>query len=186
MEKQNSEDLSWLEEWSGKEVPEKIANLPPEQLHSLRDFVEETYESKIRAVKKAIMANELTLKFIPNFITVQILKSFIEPEMAALIGETLPLPLTLPIIQGLDAEYIAQAGVYLKADVGAEIFLKLDRYKMQKVIERLLTLKPLKVLDILHHIPENKRKNLPLRLNPSQFVGIHLSETRQSVIANWT
>jgi hypothetical protein len=180
-EKQTTEDSIWLEEWSGQEVPDEFLELTPSSQKAIRRFVEEVYESKIKSVKKAIMANELTLKFIPNFITIQILKSFIEPEMAALIGETLPLSLTLPIIKGLDPEYLAESGLYLNAARAAEIFIQLDSYKMKKIFQIILHRKPMKILDIYHHISESKQSLLP-KIDKNIFESIHLTETRKQIL----
>jgi len=186
MEIQKLEDLNWLEEWSGREIPDLVLNLSPEVIDVVRKFIEESYEAKIQVVKKAILANEVTLKFIPNFISIHILKNFIEPEMAALIAETLSLDLTMPIIKGLDVEYISQSMVYLKAEVSAEILLKLENFKIQKILDRILKLNPLKVLDILHHIPETKKKYVSVSLSVDQFQNIHLSETRKKILNEWS
>jgi histidyl-tRNA synthetase len=106
--------------------------------------------------------------------------------MAALIAETLSLDLTMPIIKGLDVEYISQSMVYLKAEVSAEILLKLENFKIQKILDRILKLNPLKVLDILHHIPETKKKYVSVSLSVDQFQNIHLSETRKKILNEWS
>ncbi|MCX7999244.1 MAG: hypothetical protein N3A69_09900 [Leptospiraceae bacterium] len=181
-----SEDLEWLEEWAGGEVPAIFETLPSETIHAIRLFIEKVYENKLELVRKAIRSNEVTLKFIPTFIIVHILKNFIEPEMAAIIAETLSLNLTLPIIKGLDVEYIAQAAIYLRPDFTAQILGKLTPTKANQILNRILELNPLKVLDILSHLPSWMEKSkIQVLLTEDRFQNLHLSPHRKQVLETW-
>lgn len=180
------DDLQWLEEWSGGEVPEIFETLNPQVTHSFREFVEKTYEKKLELVRKAIRSNELTLKFIPNFIIVHILKNFIEPEMAAIIAETLSMDLTLPIIRSLDVEYISQAAIHLKPEFTAQILEKLGVNKSNQILNRILELNPLKALDVLFYYSQRiDRNKISIQLSPQHFENLHLSSHRKHVLETW-
>lgn len=181
------EDLEWLEEWSGGEVPAIFETLSPEALHNIRVFIEKVYENKLELVRKAIRSNEVTLKFIPTFIVVHILKNFIEPEMAAIIAETLSLDLTVPIIKGLDVEYIAQSSVHLRPEFTAKILARLNPNKANQILNRLLELNPIKGLDVLAHISKWMDKSkLQIRIPQEKFANLHLSSFRKEVLESWT
>lgn len=175
------EDRNWLEELTGNDLPDKIAEMSPENLHAVRLFVEDFYDEKMRSIRKALSANELTLKFIPNFILFQIIKKFLDPSVAALVAESISVSLVAPIVSGLEPDYIAETAVFLNAERAAEIFVKLDKRKLNQMLEYLEMKKPMKVLDILHHIPHEKIRQLQIRLNRDMYADHHLSETRQAV-----
>lgn len=180
------EDLQWLEEWAGGEVPELLETLNPEILHAVRTFIEKVYENKLELVRKAIRSNELTLKFIPNFIIIHILKNFIEPEMAAIIAETLSFDLTLPIIKGLDIEYIAQAAVYLKPDFTSQILKKISLSRANQILNRILEIHPLKALDILAHSSSWLDKSkINISISKERFSQMHLSAHRKQILEFW-
>ncbi len=182
MSNQYEDDKNWLEELAGKELPDSIADLPPETLHSLKEFIDEFYEAKMSSVRKAFQANELTLKFMPNFLIYQVIKNFLDPSVAALVAESISVPTIAPIISSLDAEYIANSTIFINAQRASEILLRLDKRKVKPILEILLKKKPLKVLDIMHHISSDKYKTFGLTIDPTIYEGYHLSESRKEVL----
>ncbi|MCB1143063.1 MAG: hypothetical protein KDK54_12525 [Leptospiraceae bacterium] len=179
---QHEEDLVYLEELSGNELPPEINSLPPETLHIVRIFLEDLYETKMKSLRKAILANEITLKFIPNFIIFQIIKNFVDPLMAGMVAESISLSLLVPIIRGLEPDYLAESAKTMNSEKAAEVFLKVDKSKLIKIIDLLAKEKPLKLLDILHHVPKDKLKTYTIRLNPEDFEGFKLSDHRKEIL----
>ena len=175
------EDKNWLEELVGTDLPKEIAEMSPENLHAVRLFVESFYNEKMKSIKKAISANEVTLKFIPNFILFQIIKKFLDPSAAALVAESISVSLITPIVSGLEPDYIAETAVFLNAERASEIFEKLEKRKLNQILEYLEMKKPMKVLDILHHIAPEKIRQLQVRLNRDMYEDHPLSETRKKV-----
>jgi hypothetical protein len=182
MSNQYEDDKNWLEELAGKELPDCVSELPPETLHSLKEFIDEFYEAKMSSVRKAFQANELTLKFMPNFLVYQVIKNFLDPSVAALVAESISVPTIAPIISSLDVEYIANSTIFINSQRAAEILLRLDKRKVKLILESLLKKKPLKVLDIMHHIPVEKYKTFGLKLDETVYQDFHLSDSRKEVL----
>jgi hypothetical protein len=178
---QREQDTIYLEELSGNELPVSINNLSDDTLHQVRLFIEDLYEDKMKSLRKAIMANEITLKFIPNFIVFQIIKNFVDPLMAGMVAESLTLSLLVPIIKGLEPEYLAESAKTMNSEKAAEVLLVVEPKKLQKIIEILETKKPLKLLDILSHVPEKKLIEYKIKLRPNYFEDLHLSDHRKQV-----
>ncbi len=154
--KQYEEDLTYLEELAGGNLPNSITKLSPQTLHDIRLFIEDFYNIKMEAIKKSIQANTVILKYIPNFIIHYVIRSFIDPPVGAMIAESLEPSLFLNIVTGLEPQYIYESVVYLNAERAAFILFRLNKRLSKKVFDLLLENKPLKLLDILYHVEDDK------------------------------
>ncbi|MCB1191442.1 MAG: hypothetical protein H7A23_19565 [Leptospiraceae bacterium] len=150
------EDLVFLEELVGGDIPHSIADLPPETIHEVRLFIEGFYNVKMEAVRKSIQANTVIIKYIPNFIIHYVIRSYIDPPVGAMIAESLEPSLFLNIVAGLEPQYIYESIVYLNAEKAAMILFRLNKRLSTKVFNLLLENKPNKLLDILLHVEDDK------------------------------
>lgn len=177
------DDLNYLEEFSGSEIPKSILNLPPDTIKDIRLFIEKSYESKMMSIRKAMKANNMTLKILPNFIIHSVLKIYVDPPMAGFIAECLEPSLISGILSGLDPEYISEAAISMDSEKCAKIIFYLDKSILAKTLNLILSKKPLKLLDIIGYVPETVLKKKNVSLNTEIFNSFpNLSHHRKTAL----
>ncbi len=163
------EAIVFLEEISGVELPKEIVALPTETLIVVKCFVEELYQKKMNSLRKAMKANELTLKLIPNFIIHTIIKNYIDPSVAAIAGECLDYSLLSGIVNGLEPEYISESALNMNTKRASELLIQLPSHLMPKTIQSIVSKNTLKFLDIVYHIPSDKLEKIQKYIDYSLF-----------------
>lgn len=177
------DDLIFLEELAGSEVPKAISNLPEETLHEIRLFIEGFYNVKMDAIRKSIQANTVIIKYIPNFIIHYVIRSFIDPPVGAMIAESLKPSLFLNIVAGLEPNYVYECVVFLNSERAAMILFRLNRRLADKVFDLLLENKPVKLIDILQYVEDDKIFELARRIDLNKLKDLEgLSESRTDTL----
>lgn len=162
---QREESIIFLEEISGETLPIELQELPTETLVAVKNFVQTFHQKKMNSLRRAMQANELTLKLIPNFLIHTIIKNYIDPSVAAIAGECLDYSLLSGIVSGLKPEYISESAINMDPKRAAELLLLLPKNLMPKTIQCIFNKNQLKFLDIIYHIPLEKIKIIQNHIN---------------------
>ena len=147
--KSKDTNLQFIEKLLGEDLPESLHNLPEETRADIANIVKKSLEIANQGVDKAFEMTSVTIKFIPNFIILSLINSYIEPAIAARLVKVLTHRQVLDIASGLKKEYIGETLVYLEENIAADLLQKMKLLKAKEAIGIAFQKKPLKVLDIM-------------------------------------
>ena len=171
--------LEYLEKLTSDNVPESIQNLPPEVLNDVREYVEKVVYIKTKGVDKAFELSTVTIKFIPNFILLPLINSYIEPPIAARIAKFLTVRQVLDIVNGLDLNYVSETLLYMEEAPAAKIVLEMRPKKVAEIMQKVFNKQPLKILDIAPFIPDHKCPDIFDSINMQKFLDMTINSDRR-------
>jgi len=174
MENENVENLEYLSTVSDAKLPEFVKDLPQDAVQELREYVNGVVEHETAGLDKFFESISTTMKYIPTFITLSVVKKYVEPPVAARISEKITLKQTLKIANGVSVEYTGEVARFLNNEVAGEILSSLDEKKAKETMEYVAQNYPLKALDVVEYLPEPFLKNMKSILDLNVFEGMDL------------
>lgn len=168
-------NIQYLEKLTGDNLPASIHSLSEDVLQDVVDYTREVVDIKTRGVDKAFEMTSVTIKFIPNFILFPLIKSYIEPPIAARIVKVLTTKQALDIASGLSEEYIAETAIFMDDKQAGEILASLRERLAIRVVRLAFDKKPIKLLDIFPHIKQDKISRLFSQISRQEFADLQVS-----------
>jgi flagellar motor switch protein FliG len=176
---EHQRNLEYFVELSLGEHPSFINEMSPEQLHQLREFMEQVLRREEEALTNMFKSMALLMKYIPNVILCPIIPRYFSPSIAAMITQELNMKQITGVISGLPVAYIGEISVYLDSELAAEILQNIKPKLAMQVIEYCVEKSPLSVLDTMAHAPESLQKFATQGLTQFSVNGIKLDQKRQ-------
>jgi hypothetical protein len=140
------EYLEFLERLSDQPVPELLRTANDRV--AVQRWVQAVLDNERAGMDRMFESISHTLRFIPNVIINAITVKYIAAPIAARITAKLSLKQAASLADGLPTEYIGEAAVHLEPRLAAELLSAMKPKRAEPVIRRLMTLHPLKLLDV--------------------------------------
>lgn len=177
------DDLEYLEKLISDSLPDTLVNLPPEAIQEIKNYVEKVVHIKTKGVDKAFELTSVTIKFIPNFVLIPLIKSYIEPPIAARIAKVLTVKQILDIISQLSNEYVAESLLYMEEEAAFQVLKEMRSNRLFEIMRLVFQKQPIKVLDLGYYFPDSFLRNIIHCFNPDKYKGIHIhTEKRKATL----
>lgn len=183
METEKDTSIAYLESLLGDNLPETLTGLSEDTLGEIRKLVDQIIYLQTAGVDKAFEMTGVTIKFIPGFLLYSLIKSYIEPSVAARITRVLEIKEVLRIASGLSLDYLGETLIYMQDELAAKTLLAMEDRKAADILYYVFEKKPLKILDICVFLPDNKLSRLlgKINLNIYNALSIHSSSREHSL-----
>lgn len=141
-------DLEYLELLTEENIPKFFDGLGKTELSEMRAWIETMLIQQNTGLDKLFDGMLLSMKFIPNFVLIGMIKQFMDPSLAARIASRMEFKPLLNLAQGLSVEYLGETSIFISPDLATKIILALKPSIQKDTLIYIATKHPLRSLDL--------------------------------------